>query len=131
MSIPRFFLTIAAQKKTAAFLRGLLGSGAGVLLLGAVLGVRPAQASHQEAQVSTPMLFRVRCALCHYTDKVEMKFAPSLKDLFKRQNLITGKPMNEQNVSEIISNGSPNMPAFRHTLTEEEIRRIVDFLKGL
>ncbi len=130
MFILRFFLTTIPCKNPASLLQELPCWGAIVFLLATILGAMPAQASHQDAQTTAPMLYRERCALCHHIDKAEFKFAPSLQGLFKRQNLLIGKPVNEQNITEIISNGTPNMPAFRYSLTEEEIRQIVAFLKG-
>ena len=59
-----------------------------------------------------------------------MKFGPGLKDLFKRQNLMNGKPVNDQNVIEWISNGSANMPAFRYTLEQQEMQLLITYLKG-
>ena len=92
-----------------------------------------AQASHEpptEQQAAWTLVME-RCGLCHYLDRPDFKFAPSLKDLFKRQSgvLTNGKPVNPQSVAEWIAEGSPNMPAFKHTLTPLQIQRIVTFLK--
>ena len=109
-----------------SFLAALL-SGALVFFLTATWSATPARASHDE----TPAwrLVKERCTLCHYLDRQEAKFAPSLKDLFKRQTLTNGKPVNDQTVSEWIAEGSANMPSFKHTLTPEQIQLIVNYLK--
>ena len=92
-----------------------------------------AQASHEPPteQQAAWTLAMERCALCHYVDRPDFKFAPSLKDLFKRQSgvLTNGKPVNQQNVAEWIAEGSPNMPAFKYSLTPQQIQRIVVFLR--
>ena len=102
-------------------------TGALAFVLTVVWSATPARASHEE----TPAwrLVKERCSLCHYLDRQEAKFAPSLKDLFKRQTLMNGKPVNDQTVSEWIAEGSANMPSFKRTLTPEQIQMIVNYLK--
>ena len=105
-------------------------TGSSVLFLLAVMFLaRPAPASHEAAWEEAWRLYKVRCALCHYISRPDAKFAPSLKDLFERRTLMDGKPVNDQNVSGWIANGSPNMPGFRHTLDEREIQLLLRFLK--
>ncbi|MDA2934376.1 cytochrome c [Acidobacteria bacterium AH-259-D05] len=108
-------------------------AGGLVLLLTAILQALPAQASHQAAseQETAWQLVLERCYLCHYLDRPDFKFAPSLKDLFQRQSqmLMNGKPVNDETVSEWIAEGSPNMPAFKYTLSPQQIQLIVKFLK--
>ena len=36
------------------------------------------------------------CAVCHNADSTEVKIGPGLKGLFKREKLVTGKPVNTQ-----------------------------------
>jgi len=111
-----------------------LGLAGGLpFLLAAMLLALPAQASHQvdTEQEAAWKLVIERCYLCHYLDRPDFKFAPSLKDLFKRpsQVLMNGKPVNDQNVGNWIAEGSPNMPAFKDTLSPQQIQLIVTFLK--
>src|SRR5689334_20518655 len=74
-------------------------------------------------------LVKERCYLCHYLDRSDVKFGPSLKALFQRKRLMNGRALNDHSVSAWIAEGSANMPAFRHTLTPREIKLIVKFLK--
>lgn len=99
----------------------------GLVSVCAVWSAAPARASHEE----TPAwrLVKERCTLCHYLDRAEAKFAPTLKGLFQRQTLTNGKPVNDQTVSEWISEGSANMPSFKNTLTPQQIQMIVNYLK--
>jgi mono/diheme cytochrome c family protein len=102
------------------FLQGMCAGIGLVMLLFAF--VIPAQASHEDT--AAWRLIKERCTLCHYLDRAEAKFAPSLKGLFQRQTLMNGKPVNDQTVSEWISEGSANMPAFKHTLNPQQIQTI-------
>lgn len=93
----------------------------------------PVQASHEDATEEEEgwKLVMERCLLCHYLDRPDFKFAPSLKDLYKRQSgrLMNGKPVNDDTVRAWINDGSPNMPAFKHTLGPRQVQLIVKFLK--
>lgn len=107
---------------------GRAASGVAFLLL-TTLWVQPGLSSHEPVGEEGWRLVKERCLLCHYISQPEAKFAPSLQDLFKRQSLRNGKPVNDQTVSEWIAEGSANMPAFKYTLTPPEIQAIVSFLK--
>jgi mono/diheme cytochrome c family protein len=110
------------------------------LLLGALAVSNPTGAAQTPA--STPALsekaqrgkniFTDRCFVCHDVDseRVPRIGPPPLDGLFKKRALINGKPVNDANVTEMIKFGpTPNMPAFRYTLTDAEISDVVEFLK--
>src|ERR1700690_342876 len=52
-------------------------------------------------------LFKMRCRVCHdvYATGTKVFIAPRLNNLFKRQELLDGKPVNEENVAEVIKTG--------------------------
>ena len=52
-----------------------------------------------------------KCWACH--NKYQQA-APTLEGLFKQPALITGVPVNEENVAAHIKKGGPGMPSFRH-----------------
>jgi mono/diheme cytochrome c family protein len=120
-------ISYRAERLLAPLELGWAGSLAFLLL--ATLLVRPAQATHELTQTEGWRLVKERCLLCHYVDRTEAKFAPTLKDLFQRQTLMNGKPVNDQTVAEWIADGGPTMPAFKYTLTPQQIQLIVTFLK--
>jgi streptogramin lyase len=64
--------------------------------------------------------------MCHnkYTNS-----APYLQDLYKRSNLVSGKPVNDESVTEHIKNGSSIMPAFRTTLSNSDIADLVAYIR--
>lgn len=105
-------------------------SAAWILVVGAVLCGSWTNAASKEEEDQAYTLYKVRCALCHYIERPEAKFAPSLKDLFKKDQLMNGKPVNDPSVADWIRDGSQNMPAFRHTLDQREIQLIVSYIKG-
>ncbi|OFW27053.1 MAG: hypothetical protein A3J28_14525 [Acidobacteria bacterium RIFCSPLOWO2_12_FULL_60_22] len=76
-------------------------------------------------------IFNDRCFVCHDVDSVRVKpLGPTLNGLFKRDKLVVGKPVTEENVKEVIKTGpTPGMPAFRYTLSDQEIDDLVAYLK--
>jgi len=71
-------------------------------------------------------LYRQNCAICHgaeaYGKEMDGKFVPSL-----RFGDIENK--SEQEIYEQIAHGKLPMPAFQNQLTEEEIQRMVKFIR--
>src|ERR1700676_4613390 len=63
-------------------------------------------------------IYFYKCWMCHnkYT-----RSAPYLKDLYQHPNLMSGKSVNDQTVTEQIENGGPGMPAFHTTLSDSDI----------
>jgi mono/diheme cytochrome c family protein len=103
------------------------------LLLAVLFSARSAQATHEpptEKEAAFQLVLE-RCYLCHYLDRTEYKFAPSLKDIYNREgrSLANGKPINDQTLTEIISEGTANMPGFKYTLNAQQIQLILKFLK--
>ena len=76
------------------------------------------------------VMFQDRCHVCHDVDSDRVKpLGPSLDGLFQRDKLVTGKPVTKENVKEIIKMGpTPGMPAFRYTLSDQEIDDLIDYL---
>jgi mono/diheme cytochrome c family protein len=128
------FLPTIRDRRTGPARHGKLGTGGClVFLLAATLLALPAQATHEPAteKQAAFQLVLERCYICHYLDRADHKYAPSLKGIFQRQSraLTDGKPINDATITQIIAEGSPNMPAFKHSLTPQQIQLIVKFLK--
>jgi cytochrome c2 len=69
-----------------------------------------------------------QCGVCHNVDTDEKKIGPSLKGLFKRK-LKNGKPANDENVLKIINAGGNGMPSYADTLSDEEKKNVIAYLK--
>ena len=126
----KHFFFLAGRDQTRTAWLGKLGM---VILLAGTVLAQPAQATHESA-TEKEVAFRLvleRCYICHYVDRAETKWAPSLKGIYQRQNrtLANGKPINDSTITEIITEGTANMPAFKHTLTPQQIQLILKFLK--
>lgn len=70
------------------------------------------------------------CGLCHSMSGAWMRVGPPFKGLFERSQLVTGKPVTEENVREIILKGGPRlMPGFQYMLTEDQVNQILQDIK--
>src|ERR1700686_5415614 len=66
-----------------------------------------------------------KCWACH--NKYQQA-APTLEGLFQQPALITGVPVNEENVAAHIKKGGPGMPSFRTTLSDSDVADVVSYL---
>jgi len=69
-----------------------------------------------------------QCAVCHNVDTDETKMGPSLKGLFKRKTLKSGKPVNDENVLAQINAGGNGMPAYSDMLSAQDKADILAYL---
>ncbi len=72
-----------------------------------------------------------QCAICHNVDNDEKKMGPSLKGLFKRKTLSSGKPVNDANVLAQINAGGNGMPAYADMLSADDKANILAYLHTL
>ena len=56
---------------------------------------------------------------------------PSLKGLYKRKTLKSGKPVNDANVGAQINNGGNGMPAYQDMLSADEKTNLLAYLHTL
>src|SRR6202140_1062251 len=70
-------------------------------------------------------IYFYKCWMCHnqYT-----KSAPLLKDLFQRESLSSGDPVNDDNVTSKIKEGGVGMPAFRTSLSDSDVADLRAYL---
>src|SRR5579862_4148468 len=78
-------------------------------------------------------IYFYKCWMCHnqyYIAANPEAATPYLQDLFKRANLRSGGPVNDETVAKHIKDGSGGMPAFRTTLTDADVADVVSYLKS-
>ena len=71
-------------------------------------------------------IYFYKCWMCH---NKYAKGGPYLKELFKRENLVTGEPVSDQSVAQFIQEGAAGMPAFKTTLSDAQISDVVTYIK--
>ena len=72
-----------------------------------------------------------QCGVCHNTDTDEKKIGPSMKGLYQREKLKNGKPVNDANVLAVINAGGGGMPSYSDTLSDDEKKQVIAYLKTL
>jgi mono/diheme cytochrome c family protein len=77
-------------------------------------------------------LFGRYCGVCHsISGKWNRIVRAPLGGLFQRKQLVTGQPVSEETVRELIAKGGPSMmPGFQYTLTAAQITELIQFLKA-
>jgi mono/diheme cytochrome c family protein len=75
-------------------------------------------------------LFARHCGVCHSLSGLWARVGPPLKGLFERERLVTGKPVTDENVREIILKGGPGlMPGFQYMLSADQVNEILRDIK--
>jgi cytochrome c len=101
--------------------------GVGLLIAGASLA--PAAGKGDAAKGKE--IAAEQCAVCHNTESDEKKMGPSLKGLYRRGKLKSGKPVNDNNVRAVLNAGGNGMPSYEETLSDEEKADVIAYLKTL
>lgn len=115
-----------------------LGYFGGELVYGnkfAASHVPPSSDSSKSEQASAEIaskgysVFAGNCALCHAVDTTEDGVGPGLKNIFSKETLpVSGHPVSEQTIRELIRNPYENMPPFPN-LSDADIDAIIAYLK--
>ena len=105
-----------------------------LLLFCSAGAARPAWAGSCDAEKTfgreDKTLFARHCGVCHSLSGLWPRVGPPLKGLFERSRLVTGKPVTEENVREVIRKGGPQlMPGFESMLTDDQISEILRDIK--
>jgi len=97
-----------------------------------VYGTRSTKEAPNDARVEQgAAFFAQNCAMCHYSDRTDIRIGPGLKDLFKKDKLpISGKPVTDDSIKSLLKTPVDRMPAFVD-ITEEELGALIEYLKTI
>jgi len=96
-----------------------------------------ADKSASEATVSADaqrgaMLFDRKCSFCHYADRTTAKLGPGLEGVLKGEALpVSGRPATPENIERQLLTPYRNMPSFNGSLSGQDIRDLVAYLKTI
>jgi mono/diheme cytochrome c family protein len=102
----------------------LAGCKAERRLSDAELGLTPTQATGRH-------VFDASCARCHEPYSSSGLHGPSLRNLYKKQYMPSGRPANDERITETIVRGRAKMPAFGGELSPAQIDALLEYLKTL
>jgi cytochrome c len=75
-------------------------------------------------------LFRQHCASCHFAETSAQKIGPGLKGMYARP-FADGKKVTDAGLSRWIEAGGKDMPGFKETITPEQVRALISYIKTL
>lgn len=103
-----------------------------------VTGCAPNRAGESDAQLGLNaqesagrQVFNERCASCHYPYSSSSLHGPELDKLYRKKYLPSGLPANDRFVTQTILNGRGMMPAEGSTLSDEQLRELIAYLRTL
>lgn len=111
---------------------GLFGA-AFLLLLGMMACEGPSPWPPESELRLTPqqargrLVYQARCLACHEAYSSSSHRGPSLEGLFKKPEMPSGTPANDDRVREVITLGRSKMPAFRN-LSPDQLDDLIAFL---
>lgn len=108
-------------------LAGFLAAGCGANRA----GESDAQLGLNAEQSAGRAIFNERCAFCHYPYSSSSLHGPGLDHLFRKKYLPSGLPVNDRFVTQTILNGRGMMPAAGSTLSDEQLRELIAYLRTL
>jgi cytochrome c2 len=76
-------------------------------------------------------IYDQKCEPCHYSASAEKKIGPGLGGLMKRVKFKNGLAANDQNLRRVIERGGKDMPGFRNSLKEKQLRDLISYMKTL
>lgn len=93
---------------------------------------QPSAATEDTPQARGKAVFTQHCSGCHLADIKETKIGPGLAGLFKQERLpVSGRPVSEESVREQLYDPYENMPRVGEDLSEEQIDKVIAYLKTL
>ncbi len=72
-----------------------------------------------------------QCGICHNVDNDEAKMGPSLKGLFKKEKLTSGKPADLASITAVIKEGGNGMPGYEDLLEADEMKNLIAYLRTI
>ncbi len=88
-------------------------------------------ASSETQAPSGKQLFQQHCASCHYAKTAAQKIGPGLKGLFARGTFADHKKVTDSSLAKWIEDGGKNMPGLKDSLSAEQIRAVISYIKSL
>ncbi|MCL4524434.1 MAG: cytochrome c [Acidobacteria bacterium] len=76
-------------------------------------------------------LFEEQCSICHFTASPAKKIGPGLKAIYRNGKFSSGKKVDDPSMRAWIENGGVDMPAFKESLTAQQIADLIAFLRTL
>lgn len=84
-----------------------------------------------EQQANGRRIYDTYCLGCHEAYMHGGRRGPSLMEVFKKKELPSGTPANDQRVSEVVMQGRAKMPAFGDRITPQQLQDLLAYMHTL
>jgi mono/diheme cytochrome c family protein len=84
-----------------------------------------------QQQASGRRVYDTYCLGCHEAYITGGRRGPSLMGVFKKKELPSGTPANDQRASEVIMQGRAKMPAFGDRITQQQLEDLLAYMHTL
>jgi mono/diheme cytochrome c family protein len=93
--------------------------------------IAPSPGGNSAAIARGHIVYKDRCAICHFSESDTGKIGPGLKGLYKRGKFADAGRVDDATIENRILNGGKDMPPFRSVLTAGQVRDLMAYLKTL
>jgi cytochrome c6 len=114
------------MRRTVTYTSTILPVVVSVLLL---LTVATLRADPDPDQAATAGTYRTKCAMCHGPDGAGSAVGKSMNVPDLRSSVVQNTADGE--LAQIISNGKGGMPAFKSSLSDDQIHALVTYVRSL
>ena len=76
-------------------------------------------------------VYDAQCEVCHFDRSTKKKIGPGLKGLMARGKFSDGKKVDDESLRAWIEKGGKDMPGFKDSLNDAEVRDLIAYLKTL
>lgn len=77
------------------------------------------------------LVYGQKCEACHFSASSEKKIGPGLAGLMRRPKFKNGMTTDDDHLRRVIERGGKDMPGFRDSLKEKQIRDLIAYVKAL
>ena len=90
----------------------------------AELGLNPQQTRGRH-------IYDQQCLVCHEAYSSSDRNGPTLMGFYKKKFMVSGQPVNDDRVHDIIVMGKSKMPAYQGQLSDEDVQDLMAYMKTL
>ena len=76
-------------------------------------------------------LYNQHCLVCHEAYSSTDRNGPSLAGFYQKKFMVSGQPVNDERVHDIIAIGKSKMPAFGNLMSDAEVADLIAYMKTL
>ena len=82
-------------------------------------------------QAAGRRVYNQHCLVCHEAYSTSDRNGPSLAGFYQKKFMVSGQPVNDERVRDIIVLGKSKMPAFGSQFSDEQLAALIAYIKTL